>query len=66
MVSEIILAQVDNLKKTDEGWKQNLEVAGGGMDRVQFVRNTQYIAKLSETVQTQDREIMKLEAKLSK
>lgn len=50
VISEIVLNQVKNLRVTDKGWQENLEVAGGSLDKVQFVRNTNYLNKMSEIV----------------
>jgi hypothetical protein len=39
-----------NLRVTDKEAKHNLEMAGGNLDQVKFVRNKNYMAQLSIVV----------------
>jgi hypothetical protein len=43
LVSNILLDQVMNLRVTDSKSDQNLDIVGGSIDKVAFVRNAKYV-----------------------
>ena len=55
-----------NLRLTDNEWEHNLEIAGGSLDKVAFVRNASYLQQMSEVVTGQEQEIVKLNKDISK
>ena len=57
VISEILLQQVDNLSKTDRNYQMNLEIAGGSLEKVRFVRQANYLSNMSDIVQKQEKEI---------
>ena len=63
-VSAILMQQVRNLKTTDEGWRQNLNIAMGNLDRVKFVRGVNYLTKMSTIVKEQETELQKQQKSL--
>jgi len=48
------------LKRTDLDWRANLDIAGGSLDKIKFVRGSNYLGQLSNIVQKQEREIATL------
>ena len=59
-ISEVLLAQVNNLQKTDREWRENLEIAGGSLEQIRFVRGANYLSNMSGIVQRQEKEIRDL------
>ena len=57
IISDILLLQVDNLAKTDKNYQHNLEIAGGSLDKIRFVRGANYLHQMSSIVKTQEKEI---------
>ena len=43
VISDILLQQVDNLSKTDKNCQFNLEIAGGSLEKIRFVRGSNYL-----------------------
>lgn len=62
-VFEIVSAQVQSLRATDTSWRAHLEIAGGNLDKVQFVRGANYFRQLSDIVRGQEGQIEKLQGK---
>ena len=50
VVSDILLQQVQNLSKTDRNYSTNLELVGGNLDKVKFVRGANYLNQMSAIV----------------
>ena len=44
LISDILLLQVDNLSKTDKNYQNNLEIAGGSLEKIRFVRGANYLS----------------------
>ena len=65
-VYEIISAQIQSLRSTDTSWRAHLEIAGGNLDKVQFVRGANYFRQLSDIVKGQERSIDKLNGEVDK
>ena len=59
-ISEILLAQVSNLQKTDRDWRDNLEITGGSLEQIRFVRGANYLSNMSGIVRKQEKEITEL------
>ena len=57
IVSDILLSQVENLSKTDKNYQSNLEIAGGSLEKIRFVRGASYLSNMSEIVQKQEKEL---------
>ena len=57
LVSDILLSQVENLSKTDKNYQSNLEICGGSLEKIRFVRGASYISNMSEIVQKQESEL---------
>lgn len=53
----MLLDQVLNLRLTDNEASENLATAGSNLDRVQFVRDKNYLNQMSLIVQNQEREL---------
>ena len=49
-VYEIVSAQVQSLRATDTSWRAHLEIAGGNLDKVQFVRGANYFRQMSDII----------------
>ena len=64
MISDILLQQVENLSKTDKNYQHNLEIAGGSLEKVRFVRGANYMQQLSDIVQRQEKEISVQQSKI--
>ena len=50
VISDILLQQVENLSKTDRNYQYNLEVAGGSLEKIRFVRGANYLHNMSDIV----------------
>ena len=50
VISDILLQQVENLSKTDKNYQQNLEIAGGSLEKIRFVRGANYLHQMSDIV----------------
>lgn len=57
IISDILLQQVENLSKTDRNYQSNLEIAGGSLEKIRFVRGANYLHNMSDIVQKQEKEI---------
>ena len=57
VISDILLQQVENLSKTDRTYQTNLEIAGGSLEKIRFVRGANYLHQMSDIVQRQEKEI---------
>ena len=57
IVSDILLSQVENLSKTDKNYQGNLEIAGGSLEKIRFVRGASYLSNMSDIVQKQEKEL---------
>ena len=57
VISDILLQQVENLSKTDKNYQQNLEIAGGSLEKIRFVRGANYLHQMSDIVMKQEKEI---------
>ena len=64
VVSDILLQQVQNLSKTDRNYSTNLELVGGNLDKVKFVRGANYLNQMSAIVKQQDNDIGRKQMKL--
>ena len=50
LISDILLLQVENLSKTDRNYQHNLEIAGGSLEKIRFVRGANYLHQMSSVV----------------
>lgn len=66
IVSDILLSQVENLSKTDKNYQSNLEIAGGSLEKIRFVRGASYLSNMSDIVQKQEKELTNQTYKLTK
>ena len=66
VISDILLQQVENLAKTDRNYQANLEIAGGSLEKIRFVRGANYLHQMSDIVQRQEKEIAGQQAKIDK
>lgn len=66
VISDILLQQVENLSKTDRTYQTNLEIAGGSLEKIRFVRGANYLHQMSDIVQRQEKEIAVQQAKIDK
>ena len=57
VISDILLLQVENLAKTDKNYQHNLEIAGGSLEKIRFVRGANYLNQMSNMVKQQEKEI---------
>ena len=66
VISDILLQQVENLSKTDRTYQTNLEIAGGSLEKIRFVRGANYLHQMSDIVQRQEKEIALQQTKIDK
>ena len=65
-VYEIMSAQIQSLRATDTSWRAHLEIAGGNLDKVQFVRGANYVRQLGDIVKGQEKTIGKQHGEIDK
>jgi len=64
-IAEVLLDQVHILRTTDLDHGGNLELVRANIDKIEFVRNKNYLEHMSDIVQKQDSEIAQLQYQLS-